>query len=166
MARETVFFTTVSCTQGVDRVMALAAEDAAALHHGYLGTEHLLLGLVKHRAGAASQVLQRLGVEYPQVFTAVAAHLGRGGNPPQRTPPPSPRVWQVAGGGWAAAQQRGHTSLHTGHFLLSLLGESDTGAVSVLAQLLEAQGADLEAVQTQLDQLWQEGAPPPAAARV
>ena len=150
-APATIFFATISSTQNVDQVMALAAQEAVALRHGFLGTEHLLLGLAQCQDGTACQVLSGLDITYPKLWTAVEAQVGRGFRPPAQTPPATPRVWQVAGNAWAEAQQRGHTALRTGHLLLGMLRESDSVAVRVLTPLLAERGLKLQDLQAEAE---------------
>src|SRR5512147_700892 len=82
-------------TKRARRVLTLAQEEALRLNHNYIGTEHLLLGLVREENGVAVKVLRELGVEPSQVIRAVERTVGRGERPPFGKPTLAPRTKRV-----------------------------------------------------------------------
>jgi ATP-dependent Clp protease ATP-binding subunit ClpA len=144
------------------RVLALAQDEAIRLNHNYIGTEHLLLGLVREGEGIAARVLDSLGVELSKVRTSVTFIIGRGDSttsPSEITL--SPRTKKVIELAMDEARKLGHGAVGTEHLLLGLVREGEGIASGVLASL----GVPLETVRQQvIETLGQHpDAPPPPA---
>jgi hypothetical protein len=145
------------------RVLALAQDEAIRLNHNYIGTEHLLLGLVREGEGVAARVLDSLGVELSKVRTNVTFIIGRGDSttsPSEITL--SPRTKRVIELAIDEARKLGHSAVGTEHLLLGLVREGEGIASGVLQSL----GVPLETVRHQvIATLGQQrpGGPPPNA---
>ena len=130
-------------------VVVLAQEEARMLGHNYIGTEHLLLGLVHEGQGVAARALASLGISLEAVRQQVEEIIGRG----QQAPPGhiafTPRAKKVLELALREAQQLGHNYIGTEHILLGLIREGEGVAAQVLVKL----GADLERVRQQVIQL-------------
>ena len=127
------------------RVLTLAQEEALRLNHNYIGTEHLLLGLVREENGVAVKVLRELGVEPSQVIRAVERTVGRGERAPFGKPTLAPRTKRVIELAVDEARLMGHHYIGTEHLLLGLVREGEGIAVNVLRGL----GINLDRVRTQ-----------------
>lgn len=131
-------------TQRAQKVIYLAQEEARRLNHNAVGTEHLLLGLVREGEGVAAKALQLLRIDADQVISAVERIIGRGNTPPtgeiEFTPRAKKVVLELAGG---EAKQLGYSYIGTEHLLLGLIREGE----GVAARVLESLGADLPRVQ-------------------
>src|SRR6266498_1136479 len=118
------------------RVLALAQDEAIRFNHNYIGTEHLLLGLVREGEGVAARVLDSLGVELSKVRTAVEFVIGRGD---EKTSPSeitlSPRTKKVIELAIDESKKLGHHAVGTEHLLLGLVREGEGIASGVLASL-------------------------------
>ncbi|NUQ36696.1 MAG: ATP-dependent Clp protease ATP-binding subunit [Caldilineales bacterium] len=132
-------------TKKARRVLQLAQEEAQRLHHNYIGTEHLLLGLVREENGVASRVLSELGVDPIQVTRAVERTVGRGERPPFGKPTLAPRTKRVIELAVDEARLMGHHYIGTEHLLLGMVREGEGIAVNVLRGL----GVSLDRVRTQ-----------------
>ena len=132
-------------TKRARRVLTLAQEEALRLNHNYIGTEHLLLGLVREENGVAVKVLRELGVEPGQVIRAVERTVGRGERPPFGKPTLAPRTKRVIELAVDEARLMGHHYIGTEHLLLGLVREGEGIAVNVLRGL----GVNLDRVRTQ-----------------
>ena len=132
-------------TKKARRVLQLAQEEAQRLNHNYIGTEHLLLGLVREENGVASKVLIELGVDPAQVIRAVERTVGRGERPPFGKPTLAPRTKRVIELAVDEARLMGHHYIGTEHLLLGLVREGEGIAVNVLRGL----GVSLDRVRTQ-----------------
>ncbi len=132
-------------TKRARRVLTLAQEEALRLNHNYIGTEHLLLGLVREDNGVAVKVLRELGVEPGQVIRAVERTVGRGERAPFGKPTLAPRTKRVIELAVDEARLMGHHYIGTEHLLLGLVREGEGIAVNVLRGL----GVNLERVRTQ-----------------
>ncbi|MCP4167771.1 MAG: ATP-dependent Clp protease ATP-binding subunit [Chloroflexi bacterium] len=132
-------------TKKARRALQLAQEEAQRLNHNYIGTEHLLLGLMKDENGVASKVLVELGVEPNQVVRAVERTVGRGERPPFGKPTLAPRTKRVIELAVDEARLMGHHYIGTEHLLLGLVREGEGIAVNVLRGL----GVSLDRVRTQ-----------------
>ncbi|RME80348.1 MAG: AAA family ATPase, partial [Caldilineae bacterium] len=132
-------------TKKARRALQLAQEEAQRLNHNYIGTEHLLLGLMKEENGVASKVLIELGVEPAQVVRAVERTVGRGERPPFGKPTLAPRTKRVIELAVDEARLMGHHYIGTEHLLLGLVREGEGIAVNVLRGL----GVSLDRVRTQ-----------------
>ncbi len=127
------------------RVLTLAQEEAVRLNHNYIGTEHLLLGLVREENGVAVKVLRELGVEPNQVIRAVERTVGRGERPPFAKPSLAPRTKRVIELAVDEARLMGNHYIGTEHLLLGLVREGEGIAVNVLRGL----GVNLDGVRQQ-----------------
>ena len=132
-------------TKRARRVMQLAHDEAQRLNHNYVGTEHLLLGLVREENGVAVKVLEELGVETNHVVRAVERTVGRGDRPISGKPILAPRTKRVIELAVDEARLLGHHYIGTEHLLLGLVREGDGIAVNVLRSL----GVSLDKVRTQ-----------------
>jgi ATP-dependent Clp protease ATP-binding subunit ClpC len=130
--------------------VVLAQEEARLLNHNYIGTEHLLLGLINEGEGVAAKVLEQLGVERDRVRADVERRIGHGGKEPMGAIPFTPRAKKVLEMSLREALQMGHNYIGTEHILLGLMREGEGVAVVVLTEL----GVDLDTLrQTTLDLL-------------
>ena len=133
-------------TDRARRVMVLAQEEARLLDHNYIGTEHLLLGLIHEGEGVAAQALESLSVSLPAVRQQVEEIIGRGQQTPSGRIPFTPRAKKVLELSRREALAMGHNYVGTEHILLGLLREGD----GVAAQVLVLMGADLNRVRQQV----------------
>jgi hypothetical protein len=121
-------------------VLDLAMEEALSFDHNYLGTEHLLLGLLREDQGSAAQYLASRGIELDKVREAVLHHIGRGDKAASDQPEYTPRTRRALALTVEGAQTLGHDRIGTEHILLGLVREG-TG---IAAGILERAGIDLE----------------------
>jgi hypothetical protein len=117
------------------RVLVLAQEEARLLDHSFIGTEHILLGLMAEGEGVASQVLENLGLSLALVRQAVEETIGRAATAPSGSPPFTPRAKKVLELSLREALQLGHKYIGTEHLLLGLVNEGEGVAVTVLVEL-------------------------------
>lgn len=136
-------------TDRARRVIVLAQEEARNLKHNYLGTEHILLGLIREGEGVAAKALEALGVTLESVRTQVIDIIGEGQEPPSGHIPFTPRAKKVIEFAMREGLQMGHSYIGTEHLLLGLTREADGVAVQVLIKL----GADMPTVRNQVSQL-------------
>jgi hypothetical protein len=136
-------------TDRARRVVKLAEEEARMLNHDYIGTEHILLGLVHEGDGVAAQVLESLGISLDAVREQVVEIIGRGEQVPPEVIPFTPRSKKVLELSLRESLQLGHDYIGTEHILLGLIREGDGVAAQVLVNL----GADLNRVRQQVIQL-------------
>jgi hypothetical protein len=129
-------------TDRARRVVVLAQEEARLLNHSWIGTEHLLLGLIHEGDGVAAKALEQLGISLEAVRTKVQGIIGAGGEPPSGHIPFTPRAKKVLELSLREALQLGHNYIGTEHILLGLIREGEGVAAQVLVNL----GADLSAV--------------------
>lgn len=122
-------------TKKARRVLSLANEEAQALNHGYIGTEHLLLGLVREGDGVAARVLKDLGVDLPKVRSAVEDIVGRGKRATLGRIGLTPRTKRVIELAVDEARRLSHHYIGTEHLLLGLAREGNGIAADVLASL-------------------------------
>jgi ATP-dependent Clp protease ATP-binding subunit ClpA len=132
-------------TERARRVVVLAQEEARLLDHNYIGTEHLLLGLIREGEGVAAKVLAALGISLDAVREQVIGIVGRGEQPPSGHVPFTPRAKKVLALSLREATQLGHNYIGTEHILLGLIREGEGVAARVLTQL----GADLDRTRQQ-----------------
>ena len=118
--------------------VTLAEAEALGLGHNYVGTEHLLLGLLETGDGVAAKVLTRLGVSAPQARSEIEQIIGRGSAPPAGQPPFTPRSKKVLELAHGEAKRLGHHYVGTEHLLLGLVREGEGLAAQILGRL----GAD------------------------
>jgi ATP-dependent Clp protease ATP-binding subunit ClpC len=136
-------------TDRARRVVVLAQDEARRLNHDYIGTEHILLGLVQEGEGVAAQALESLGIGLAAVRHQVEEIVGRGKEPPGGHIPFTPRAKKVLELSLREALQLGHDYIGTEHILLGLTREGE----GVAAQVLVSLGADLNMVRQQVVQL-------------
>jgi ATP-dependent Clp protease ATP-binding subunit ClpA len=136
-------------TDRARRVVALAQEEARMLNHGWIGTEHILLGLIHEGDGIAARSLESLGISLDAVRQQVEEIIGRGQQAPSGHIPFTPRAKKVLELSLRESLQLGHNYIGTEHILLGLLREGDGVAAQVLVRL----GADLNRVLRQVIQL-------------
>jgi len=122
-------------TKRARRVLTRAQEEARNLNHRYIGTEHLLLGLVGEEGSVAVRVLHELGIETDQVRQSVERMVGRGTRPFYTQPTLTPRTKRVIELSVEEARRLGHHYIGTEHLLLGLVREGEGVAVDVLRQL-------------------------------
>ncbi len=149
-------------TDRARRVIVLAQEEARMLNHNYIGTEHILLGLVREGEGVAAEALESLGISLDAVRQQVEEIIGQGQEAPTGHIPFTPRAKKVLELSLRESLQLGHNYIGTEHILLGLIREGDGVAAQVLVRL----GADLNRVRHQVIQLiagrpLEEGAPGP-----
>ena len=136
-------------TDRARRVVVLAQEEARLLNHNYIGTEHILLGLIHEGEGVAARALQSLGIRLDSVRSQVVETIGQGHQSPSGHIPFTPRAKKVLELSLREALQLGHNYIGTEHILLGLIREGD----GVAAQVLEKLGADLPKVRHTVIQL-------------
>ena len=117
------------------RVLSLAQEEAQRFNHNYIGTEHILLGLVRETEGVAARVLANLGVDLNKVRSAVEFIIGRGERPPQGEIGLTPRAKKVVELAVDEARRMNHAYIGTEHLLIGLLREGEGVAAGVLESL-------------------------------
>jgi ATP-dependent Clp protease ATP-binding subunit ClpC len=136
-------------TDRARRVVVLAQEEARLLNHNYIGTEHILLGLIHEGEGVAAKALESLGISLEKVRQQVEEIIGAGQSPPSGHIPFTPRAKKVLELSLREALQLGHNYIGTEHILLGLIREGEGVAAQVLVKL----GADLGRVRQQVIQL-------------
>ncbi len=136
-------------TDRARRVVVLAQEEARLLNHSYIGTEHILLGLIHEGEGVAAKALESLSISLESVRAQVEEIIGQGGSSPSGHIPFTPRAKKVLELSLREALQLGHNYIGTEHILLGLLREGEGVATQVLVKL----GADLGKVRQQVIQL-------------
>ncbi|MGL4177577.1 MAG: ATP-dependent Clp protease ATP-binding subunit [Dermatophilaceae bacterium] len=136
-------------TDRARRVVVLAQEEARGLNHNYIGTEHILLGLIHEGEGVASKALESLGISLEAVREQVQEIIGQGQQAPTGHIPFTPRAKKVLELSLREALQLGHNYIGTEHILLGLIREGEGVAAQVLVKL----GADLSRVRQQVIQL-------------
>ena len=136
-------------TDRARRVVVLAQEEARLLNHNYIGTEHILLGLIHEGEGVAAKALESLGISLEAVRNQVEEIIGQGGSSPSGHIPFTPRAKKVLELSLREALQLGHNYIGTEHLLLGLIREGEGVAAQVLVKL----GADLSRVRQQVIQL-------------
>ena len=136
-------------TDRARRVVVLAQEEARMLNHSYIGTEHILLGLIHEGDGVAAKALQSLDVSLGAVREQVREIIGQGQQAPSGHIPFTPRAKKVLELSLREALQLGHNYIGTEHILLGLIREGEGVAAQVLVQL----GADLNRVRQTVIQL-------------
>jgi ATP-dependent Clp protease ATP-binding subunit ClpC len=154
-------------TDRARRVVVLAQHEARTLDHDYIGTEHILLGLIEEGRGVATTALTSMGISLEEMRQAVQDSIGRGAQPPESGHIPfTPQAKKVLELSLRESMQLGHEYIGTEHILLALIREGG-GA----AQLLAGAGVDLDRARQQVVELLYghreagpAAAPPPAAA--
>src|SRR5213594_1992965 len=138
-------------TDRARRVVVLAQEEARMLNHNYIGTEHILLGLIHEGEGVAAKALESLNISLEAVRSQVEEIIGQGQAAPTGHIPFTPRAKKVLELSLREALQLGHNYIGTEHILLGLIREGE----GVAAQVLQKLGADLNRVRQQVIQLLQ-----------
>ncbi|MFJ6002080.1 ATP-dependent Clp protease ATP-binding subunit [Arthrobacter sp. NPDC092385] len=136
-------------TDRARRVVVLAQEEARMLNHNYIGTEHILLGLIHEGEGVAAKALESLSISLGAVREQVQEIIGQGQQAPSGHIPFTPRAKKVLELSLREALQLGHNYIGTEHILLGLIREGEGVAAQVLVKL----GADLNRVRQQVIQL-------------
>ena len=136
-------------TDRARRVVVLAQQEARTLNHNYIGTEHILLGLIHESEGVAAKALESLGISLEAVRQQVEEIIGQGQQAPSGHIPFTPRAKKVLELSLRESLQLGHNYIGTEHILLALIREGEGVAAQVLVKL----GADLNRVRQQVIQL-------------
>ena len=136
-------------TDGARRAVVLSQEEARLLTHNYIGTEHILLGLIHEHEGVAAKALESLDISLESLRGEVEEIIGQGGEEPRGHIPFTPRAKKVLELSFREALQLGHNYIGTEHILLGLLREGEGVAAQVLVKL----GADLARMREQVAQL-------------
>jgi ATP-dependent Clp protease ATP-binding subunit ClpA len=134
------------------KVLTLAQEEAERSHHSYIGTEHLLLGLLRQRGGVGHQALVELGIELAKVRETIASVLGRNERIIIQQIIPTSRVKKVIELSFEEAHHMGHSFVNSGHLLMGLVIEGEGIAAHVLKDL----GADATSVRATVTRLMTE----------
>src|SRR5438045_2283289 len=129
-------------TERARKVLQLAQEEAKRFNHNYIGTEHILLGLVREGDGVAARVLNNLGLDLHKVGSAVEFVIGRGERPEMGEIGLTPRAKRVIELAVEEARRLNHHYIGTEHLLLGLLREGE----GIAAGILEGLGLSLEQV--------------------
>ena len=137
------------------RVLSLAQEEAQRFNHNYIGTEHILLGLVRETEGVAARVLANLGVDLSKVRSAVEFIIGRGERPAQGEIGLTPRAKKVVELAVDEARRMNHTYIGTEHLLIGLLREGE----GVAAGVLESLGVTLDKVRSETHRILSQTTP-------
>ncbi len=147
-------------TDRARKVLTLAQDEAQRFNHNYIGTEHLLLGLVREGEGVAARVLENMNVELAKVRTAVEFIIGRGDRPVVGEVGLTPRAKRVIELAIDEARRLGHNYIGTEHLLLGLVREGE----GIAAGVLESLGVNLDKVRHEVIRvLSQSSAAAPAA---
>ncbi len=136
-------------TDRARRVVVLAQEEARLLNHNYIGTEHILLGLIHEGEGVAARALEDMGISLESVRSQVVEIIGQGAQAPSGHIPFTPRAKKVLELSLREALQLGHNYIGTEHILLGLIREGE----GVAAQVLQKLGAELHKVRQSVIQL-------------
>jgi len=132
-------------TERARRLLSLAQEEAQRFNSSYIGTEHLLLGLVREEDGLGARVLESLGIELNTVRAAVESIIGRRDRPPIGAVGLTPRAKRVIELAVEEARRMKHTHVGTEHLLIGLMRENE----GIAAGLLESMGVNLERVRAE-----------------
>ncbi len=142
-------------TERAQKVLMLAQEEARRLNYPYVGTEHLLLGLIREGGGIAAKVLQRMGIEMEKVRREVEKIIGKGGALAVGEIGFTPRSKKVLELSFDEARNLGHNYIGTEHLLLGLIREGEGVAATVLQNL----GANLQSVRSEVMEMLSGAAP-------
>ena len=136
-------------TERARRVLTFAQEEARQLNHSFIGTEHILLGLIREGDGVGAQTLRSLGISLQAVRDQVQETIGTAGTVISGSPPFTPRAKKVLELALREALQLNHSYIGTEHLLLGLVREGEGVAATVLVSL----GADLPRVRREVNNL-------------
>jgi len=142
-------------TEKAERAIALAQESAMQLGHNYVGTEHLLLGLVKEGSGIAARVLQGQGVTQEKILKEIDELIGRGETTGQQPLGFTPRTKRVLELSFREARRMGHSYIGTEHLLLGIMREGESVAVRILLDI----GVDIQKLLGEIVRILNEEAP-------
>jgi ATP-dependent Clp protease ATP-binding subunit ClpC len=142
-------------TDRARRVVVLAQVEARALDHNYIGTEHILLGMLSEGEGVAARALQELGISLDVIRQRVEETIGRGSHPQAGHIPFTPRAKKVLELSLRESLQLGHEYIGTEHVLLGLVREGE----GIAAQVLTGLGATMDRVRHQVIEILREGLP-------
>ena len=145
-------------TDRARRVVVLAQEEARLLNHNYIGTEHILLGLIHEGEGVAAKALESLDISLEAVRAQVQEIIGQGQQAPSGHIPFTPRAKKVLELSLREALQLGHNYIGTEHILLGLIHEGE----GVAAKALESLGIALEGVRQQVEEIIGQGQQAPS----
>jgi hypothetical protein len=145
-------------TDRARRVVVLAQEEARLLNHNYIGTEHILLGLIHEGDGVAARALESLNISLDAVRSRVEEIIGRGEERPSSQIPFTPRAKKVLELSLREALQLSHNYIGTEHILLGLIREGEGVAAQVLVEL----GGDLERVRQEVKRVLSTAGPVPS----
>ena len=143
-------------TEKVRKVIMMAQEEAVNLNHNYIGTEHILVGLVKESEGVAGRVLRDLGIEADRIIEDVERIVGRGKDQEVSEIAFTPRAKKVLELASQEASRLGQNYIGTEHILLGLIKEGSGVATRILSEL----GIDLESMYAQIMKMLMESDPP------
>lgn len=149
-------------TDRARRVMVLAQEEARLLQHNFIGTEHLLLGLIHEGEGVGAKTLESLGITLEPVRAAVTRTIGAAGMSTTGSPPFTPRAKRVLELSLREALDLKHHYIGTEHLLLGILSEGEGVGAQVLVQL----GAELPDVRARVLEVLSGAGPMPSLERV
>ena len=147
-------------TERARRALTLAQEEAQRFNHNYIGTEHLLLGLVREGDGVAAKVLSNLGVELTKVRSAVEFIIGRGDRATVGEIGLTPRAKKVIELAVDEARRLSHHYIGTEHLLLGLVREGE----GIAASVLESLGVNLERVRAETTRILSQTMPQSSGA--
>src|SRR5438876_5580348 len=136
-------------TERARKVLQLAQEEAQRFNHNYIGTEHILLGLVREQEGVAARVLANLGIGLPKVRSSVEFIIGRGDRIVMGDIGLTPRAKRVIELAVDEARRLNHNYIGTGHLLLGIVREGE----GIAAGVLESLGVSLEKVRARVIQV-------------
>ena len=136
-------------TDRARRVVVLAQEEARLLNHSYIGTEHILLGILAEEEGIGAQALVAQGVDLPATRRAIEEMIGPGTSPPPSHIPFTPRAKKVLEYSLREAIQLKHRHIGTEHLLMGLIREGE----GVAPQALQTMGVDLQATMNKVTEL-------------
>jgi ATP-dependent Clp protease ATP-binding subunit ClpA len=144
-------------TEHARQVVVLAQEEARILRHNYIGSEHILLGLLREESGVAARVLESLGITIERVRTEVVRVIGQAEEVPAGQIPFTPRAKKVLELSLREGFKVGHSYIGTGHLLLGLVAEGEGVAMAVLQDL----GIDGQTLRTAVlhAEWWDDGPP-------
>lgn len=148
-------------TDRARRVLTFAQEEARQLNHSFIGTEHILLGVIREGDGVGAKALQSLGISLQAVRDKVEETIGTAGTVPSGSPPFTPRAKKVLELSLREALQLNHSYIGTEHILLGLVREGEGVAATVLVSL----GADLPRIRQEVNDLLSGGPGAPAVRR-
>jgi ATP-dependent Clp protease ATP-binding subunit ClpA len=148
-------------TDRARRVLTFAQDEARLLNHSFIGTEHILLGVIREGDGMGAEALRRLGVSFEVVRGKVVESVGMSGSAPTGSPPFTPRAKKVLELSLREALQLNHSYIGTEHILLGLAREGDGLAARVLADL----GIDLLRIRQVVNDLMSGGSETQSARR-